>query len=119
MKLEKYGGFTNPLTSKGVRALAIVLGVLVIIAGIVYATNFGKRERSTIFPAKTLVEVTVTVQPTITLTIPTITPLIKNVKGIKTEKLTASPSSTINVSRPVLTQTPVFKGVTVTPAPTK
>ena len=103
MKLE-FKGFTNPLTKEGVRALAIVLGVIMIIAAVVYATNFGKRKESTIVPS--------TPQPTITTKIPTITPLIKEATS------SASPSPTRKVQRPTGTPTPAVKRVTVTPTPT-
>ena len=55
MKLE-FKESSNPVTKEGVRALAIVLGVIVVISAVVYAAN--------IVPTKTLEEVTA--QPTIT-----------------------------------------------------
>lgn len=57
---------TNPLTKEGLRGLAIVLGVIVVIAAVVYAANFVGRKEATIVPTKTLREVTVTPQPIIT-----------------------------------------------------
>ncbi len=103
MKLGKFIGFTNPVTNEGMRALVIVLGALVVIAGIVYVANgnFGKRKESAI--------VTVTPQPTIATPIPTITPLIKE------KELLASPSSTVKVSKPTGILTPAVKGATVSP----
>lgn len=108
MKLENFKGFTNPLTGDGMRALAIVLGVLVVIAGVVYVADFGKRKESTVLPAKTLGE-EVTETPTIT---PLPTPLTEE------ETLPASPSPTRKVLRLTETPTPAVEGVTVTPAPT-
>ena len=103
MKLGEFKGFTNPVTNEGMRALAIVLGVLVVIAGIVYVANanFGKGKESTI--------VTVTPQPTIPTKIPTITPLTKE------KELSASPSATVKVRKPTETLTPTVKGATVSP----
>ena len=90
-KMPEFKGFTNPLTKEGIRALAIVLGMIVIISAVVYSANLGKRRESTVLPAKTWEEAAVTPQPIIT-------PL--------TEEET-SPAS------------PSVEEVTVTPAPTE
>ena len=111
-KAPEFKGFTNPLTNEGIRGLAIVLGVIVIISGVVYVANFGKRRGSTILPEKTLEEATITPQPTIPTEIPTITPLRQE------EELPASPSPTRKVRKPTATPTPVVEEVTATPAPT-
>lgn len=99
----KFKGFTNPFTKAGMWGLAIVLGVIVVISGIVvYAGNLGKETGSTVLPAKTEKEVT----------IPTVIPLTEE------ETLPASPSPTGEVLKPTGTPTPVIEGVTVTPIPT-
>lgn len=108
MKLE-FKGFTNPLTNEAVRAMAIVLGVIVVISAVVYAANFGKRRESNVLPTTTQQEATTTAQPAIPTEIPTITPLTK-------ETPSASPSPTKKVPWP--TWTPVVEGVTVIPTPT-
>jgi len=82
---------------EGMRALAIVLGAIMIIAAVVYAANFVKRKGSTIVPS--------TPQPTVT-------PLIKEATS------SASPSPTIKVRKPTGTPTPAVKRVTITPTPT-
>lgn len=110
MKLE-FKGIRNLLTHPGLRALAIVLGVIVIISAVVYSANLGKRGKPTVLPEKTWQETTVTPQPTIPTKIPTITPLTK-------ETPSASPSPTRKVQRPTMTPTPTVKRVTVTPIPT-
>lgn len=94
-------GIRNPLTHQGVRALAIVLGVIVVIAGAVYAANFGKRTESSVLPATTTrQEATVTPQLAIPTEIPTVTPLTEE------EELLASPSPTRIVRKPTETPTP-------------
>lgn len=93
LKMLEFKGLRNPLTNEGMRALAIVLGVIVVIAGVVYATNFGKKRDSTVVPTKTLEEVKVTSQPIVT-------PLIEAATS------SASPSSTKKIQRPTSTPTP-------------
>lgn|SRR3990167_1410872 len=111
MKLE-FKGIRNPLAHQGIRALAIVLGVIVIISAVVYRVNLGKRGKSTVLPATTRQEATITPQPAIPTEIPTITPLIK--EGTPS----ASPSPTRKVLWPTATPTPTVNGVTVWPTPT-
>ena len=105
-KAPELKGFTSPLTKEGMRALAIVLGVIVVISAVVYAANLGKRRESTVLPAKTWEEVTVTPHPTIT-------PLTEE------EESLASPSPTRKVQEPTGTPTPAVEEVIVTPAPTR
>lgn len=95
MKLE-FKESSNPVTKEGVRALAIVLGVILVISAVVYAANFGKRKESTIVPAKTLEEVTVTPQPTVT-------------SLTKEATLSASPSSTRKVQIKEATVSPTIR----------
>lgn len=92
-KTPEFKESSNPLTGDAMRALAIVVGVIVVISAVVYAANFGKRKESTIVPTKTLEEVTAQ---------PIITPLTEEAT------LSASPSST-----------PGVKEATVTPIPTR
>jgi len=99
MKLE-FKGFTNPLTKEGVRALGIVLGVILVISGVVYAANFRKRKESMVLPVTTRQEATATSQPTVPTEIPTIIPLTEE------EASPASSSPTKNVRKPTETPTP-------------
>lgn len=110
-KSPQFKGFTNPLTSEGLRALAIVLGAIVVISAVVYAANFGKKRESSVLPATTRQEATATPQPTIPTEIPTIAPLTEE------EELLASPSPTRRVSELTATPTPSIEEVTVTPTP--
>ena len=99
-KVPEFKGFTNPLTKEGVRALGIVLGVIVVIAGVVYAANSGKRKESMVLPATTVREATATPQLPVPTEIPTIVPLTEE------ETLPASPSPTKRVAKPTGTPTP-------------
>ena len=93
---EFFKGLSYPLTKEGTWGLIIVLGAVMVISGVVYVGNLGKRTESTVLPAKTEGEVIVT-----------------------EEELTASPTSpTREVGEPTATPTPVVEGVTVTPTPT-
>ena len=93
------------------RALAIVLGVIVVIAGIVYTANFGKRTESTVLPAMTEKEDAIAPELVVPTEIPTIIPLIEE------EKLLISTSPTENVLRPIVTPIPAAEKVTVTLVP--
>ena len=110
-KIPEFKGFVNPLTNEGMRALAIVLGVIVVIAGIVYTANFGKRTESTVLPAMTEKEDAIAPELVVPTEIPTIIPLIEE------EKLLISTSPTENVLRPIVTPIPAAEKVTVTPVP--
>lgn len=72
--IPKLKEIRNPLTHQGVRALAIVLGVIVLIAGVVYAANFGKRTESMVLPATTEKEATATPEQAVPTETPTVTP---------------------------------------------
>ena len=100
MKLE-LKGIKNPLTDQGIRALAIVLGVIVVIAGMVYVANLGKRTESSVLPATTVREATATPQLPIPTEIPTIAPFTEG------DELLASPSPAIKVRKPTGTATSV------------
>lgn len=114
-KAPEFKGFTSPLTKEGIRALAIVLGVIVVIAGIVYAANFfGKRGGSAVLPAKTWEEVTATPPATIPTETPTVTPLLEE-EGTPP----ASPSPTRGVGKPTGTPTRAIEEVTETPVPAR
>lgn len=104
-------GIRNPLTHQGVRALAIVLGVIVVIAGAVFAANFRKRSESSVLPATTRQEATNTPETAVPTEIPTVAPL--------TEEATSAafPSSIRKVLRSTGTPTPAAEGVTVTTTP--
>lgn len=112
-KVSEFRGFTSPLPKEGVRALAIVLGVILAIAAVVYAANFfGKKRESAVLPAKSWEEVTATPPATIPTEIPTLTPLMEE-EGTPP----ASPSPTRGVREPIGTPTPAVEGVTGTPVP--
>ena len=83
MKL-KFKGFTNPLTKEGMWALAIVLGVIVVIAAVVCAADFGKKREPTVVPTNPQ---------------PTVTPLIEAATS------SASPSPTRKIQKPTVTPT--------------
>ncbi|MBI3380150.1 hypothetical protein HY029_05335 [Candidatus Gottesmanbacteria bacterium] len=110
-KVPQFKGFTNPLTKEGMRALGIVLGVIVVISGAVYAANFGKRKESMVLPATTEKEAIVT-PPAIPTEVPTIAPLTEE------EASPASSSPTKKVRKPTEALTPAVEGTTVTPTPT-
>lgn len=114
VKMPKFKGFSNPLTREAMRALAIVLGVLLVIAAVVYAANFfGKRRGAAVLPAKTWEEVTATPPAAIPTETPTVVPLIEE-EGTPP----ASPSPTGGVRKPIGTPTPAVEGVTEVPGPT-
>lgn len=96
----EFKGIRNPLTHQGVRALAIVLGVIVVIAAVVYVTDIGKRREASVPPATTQQEATATPQLTVPTGIPTIAPLTEEATS------SASPSSTRKIQRPTSTPTP-------------
>lgn len=98
MKLE-FKGFANPLTKEGIWALAIVLGVIAVIAGVVYAANFGKGRGASVLPAQTGEEVVAT-PSAIPTEFPTIAPLAEEATS------SASPSSTRKIQRPTVTPSP-------------
>lgn len=110
-KIPEFKRLTNPLTNEGIRALAIVLGVIVLIAGVVYGANFGKRTKSMVLPATTEKEAIVT-PPAIPTEVPTIAPLTEE------EASPASSSPTKKVRKPTEALTPAVEGTTVTPTPT-
>lgn len=71
---------SNPLTHNGMKALAIVLGVIALISAVVYSANLTRRGEPTVLPA--------TIVPT---EIPTVAPLTEE------EESLASPSATRKV----------------------
>lgn len=100
-KTPAFKGFTNPFTKEGTWALVIVLGIIVAVSGVVYAANLGKGTESTVLPAKTEREVTVTPE-----------------QAGPEEELPASPSPTGEVLKPTVTPTPAIERIIVTPTPT-
>lgn len=67
----------NPFGNESLRALVIVIGTIIVISGAVYSAQLVKRQKSTVLPAQTEVEVSppirrVSPQPTATA-VPTAT----------------------------------------------
>lgn len=64
---------TNPLTNESVRALAIVLGAIVLIGAAVFVIKLFPKPKSAVLPASTEVETTVPI-PGVEVVEPTIMP---------------------------------------------
>lgn len=75
-KAPEFKRLTNPVTKEGMWALAIVLGVIILICAAVYASKLVPKQRATVLPAAT--EAERAPQPTQTATpsaVPTQKPL--------------------------------------------
>lgn len=93
----------NPFGNESVKALAIVIGAIIVISGAVYSAQLVRRQRSSVLPAQTEVEVSpplperVTSQPSVTA-IPTVTPTLiptEEPVEIPMEELEATVSPTL------------------------